>query len=68
MESKEAVAALGALAHETRLAVFRLPIRAGPEGVAAFDQPAATCCYARRQVLLTDGPRRDRMTMNGLIL
>lgn len=31
----EAVAALAALAQETRLAVFRLLVRAGPEGVTA---------------------------------
>jgi DNA-binding transcriptional ArsR family regulator len=35
MEMTEAVAALGALAQETRLAVFRLLVEAGPEGVPA---------------------------------
>ena len=35
MEIKSAVAALAALAQETRLAVFRLLIEAGPEGLAA---------------------------------
>ena len=34
MESKLAVTALGALAHETRLEVFRLLVRAGNEGLA----------------------------------
>lgn len=33
--SLEAVAALGALAHEQRLAIFRLLVQAGPEGMAA---------------------------------
>lgn len=33
--SPDAVAALGALAHEQRLAIFRLLIQAGPEGVSA---------------------------------
>lgn len=33
MESKNAVRALGALAHETRLAVYRLLVQAGPEGL-----------------------------------
>ena len=37
MEVNEAVAALGALAQESRLAVFRLLVRRGPEGVAAGD-------------------------------
>ncbi|MBS1140468.1 MAG: transcriptional regulator, ArsR family [Proteobacteria bacterium] len=34
MESKLAVAALGALAHETRLEIFRLLVRAGGEGLS----------------------------------
>lgn len=37
MESKTAVAALSALAHEGRLAAFRLLVQAGPEGLAAGD-------------------------------
>lgn len=35
MDSSAAVAALAALAQESRLAVFRLLVRAGPEGMAA---------------------------------
>ena len=35
MESKSAVEALAALAQETRLAIFRLLVEAGPDGVAA---------------------------------
>jgi len=35
MEIKAAVLALGALAQETRLSIFRLLVEAGPEGVAA---------------------------------
>lgn len=35
MESTHAVNALGALAHESRLALVRTLIQAGPEGVAA---------------------------------
>ena len=35
MEGKLAVAALGALAHEGRLAVFRMLVQAGTDGVAA---------------------------------
>lgn len=37
MESKTAVAALGALAQDSRLQVYRLLVQAGPEGVAASD-------------------------------
>lgn len=35
MESKDAVAALSALAHEGRLSIFRLLVQAGEGGVAA---------------------------------
>jgi ArsR family transcriptional regulator, arsenate/arsenite/antimonite-responsive transcriptional repressor len=35
MESPHAVGALGALAHETRLALFRLLVQKGPEGLSA---------------------------------
>jgi ArsR family transcriptional regulator len=35
MENKDVIAALAALAQESRLAVFRLLVQAGPEGVAA---------------------------------
>jgi DNA-binding transcriptional ArsR family regulator len=35
MESKHAIASLGALANETRLSIFRLLVQAGPPGVAA---------------------------------
>ena len=35
MESSEALAALGSLAQEHRLALFRMLVQAGPEGMAA---------------------------------
>jgi DNA-binding transcriptional ArsR family regulator len=35
MESKAAIDALSALAHEGRLAIFRRLVKAGPEGLAA---------------------------------
>ena len=35
METKDAVAALGALAQENRLEVFRLLVQAGPDGLPA---------------------------------
>ena len=37
MESTAAVRALGALAQDSRLAVFRLLVQAGPDGMAASD-------------------------------
>jgi ArsR family transcriptional regulator len=37
MESKTAVGALSALAHQGRLDVFRLLVKAGPDGLAAGD-------------------------------
>ena len=42
MESPSAVAALSALAHPGRLEIFRLLVRAGPEGVAAGEIARAT--------------------------
>lgn len=35
METKEVLAALSALAQESRLAIFRLLVQAGPDGLAA---------------------------------
>ncbi len=35
MKATEAIAALGALAHETRLAVFRMLVERGPDGLPA---------------------------------
>ena len=35
IDSKAVIAALGALAHETRLGIFRLLVERGPEGLAA---------------------------------
>ena len=42
MESPSAVAALSALAHPGRLEIFRLLVRAGPDGVAAGEIARAT--------------------------
>jgi len=35
MEAHQAVAALGALAHDTRLAVYRMLVQRGPDGLSA---------------------------------
>jgi len=35
METTQAVAALAALAHQSRLSIFRLLVEAGPDGMAA---------------------------------
>ena len=37
MKKKTAIDALGSLAHEVRLDIFRLLVRAGPDGMAAGD-------------------------------
>ena len=42
METTSAVAALSALAHEGRLAIFRLLVKAGESGMAAGDISRAT--------------------------
>ena len=56
MEQSEAVDALGALAHETRIDVFRLLVRAGPGGLAAgvvgeaLDIPAPTLSFHLKEL------------------
>ena len=51
METKQAVQALSALAQDTRLAIFRLLVQAGPQGMAAgrigekLDLPPATLSF-----------------------
>ena len=56
METKSAVAALAALAQETRLSIFRLLIAAGPEGVPAgaigerLVVPAATLSFHLKEL------------------
>jgi len=56
MEKQDALGALAALAHETRLDVFRLLVRAGPEGVpagevgAALDLPSATLSFHLKEL------------------
>jgi ArsR family transcriptional regulator len=56
MEKQDALAVLGALAHETRLDVFRLLVRAGGEGLAAgaladaLDVPAATLSFHLKEL------------------
>ena len=56
MELKEAVAALGALAQETRLSIFRLLVEAGPEGVPAgrlaesLEVPPATLSFHLKEL------------------
>jgi ArsR family transcriptional regulator, arsenate/arsenite/antimonite-responsive transcriptional repressor len=56
MEIKEAVSALGALAQETRLAVFRLLVEAGRDGLAAgrigetLEVPGATLSFHLKEL------------------
>lgn len=56
MEIQNAVAALAALAQKTRLEVFRLLVRAGPEGLAAgeiaeaLDVPPATLSFHLKEL------------------
>lgn len=56
METKSAVTALAALAQETRLAVFRLLIEAGPEGMPAgevgqkLEVPSATLSFHLKEL------------------
>jgi DNA-binding transcriptional ArsR family regulator len=56
METRMAVQALGALAQETRLAIYRLLVAAGPSGMAAgaiagrLDLPPATLSFHLKEL------------------
>ena len=56
MKQKEALAALAALAHGTRLEAFRQLVRAGPDGrvagelSSALDVPAATLSFHLKEL------------------
>lgn len=56
METKQAITALGALAQETRLDIFRLLVRRGPDGLAAgviaesLGVPSATLSFHLAQL------------------
>lgn len=57
MEGRQAIAALGALAHETRLAVFRLLVQRGPDGLSAgtiaqaLDMPPSSLTFHLQQLM-----------------
>lgn len=57
METKDAVAALGAMAQETRLTALRLLVQAGPDGLPAgeiarrLEVPAPTLSFHLRALL-----------------
>lgn len=56
MKTKDALPALSALAHETRLAVFRRLVKAGPDGIpagalgAALDVAAPTLSFHLKEL------------------
>lgn len=65
MESTDAIRSLSALAQDSRLAVFRLLVRAGPAGMAAGDiaraaQSPANTLSAQLALLTTAGLLRQR--------
>ena len=57
MKTSEVLAGLGSLAQETRLALFRLLVRRGPEGLSAgeiaqnLDVPASSLSFHLHQLL-----------------
>ncbi|KPK15454.1 MAG: ArsR family transcriptional regulator [Betaproteobacteria bacterium SG8_41] len=72
METKAAAGALGALSQETRLAIFRLLVRAGPDGLPAgkvateLDVPPATLSFHLTQLArasLVRSRRRGRFVI-----
>jgi DNA-binding transcriptional ArsR family regulator len=75
MEDKQAVAALSALAQDSRLRVFRLLVRSGPDGLAAgeiseeLSIPPATLSFHLMhltQAGLTESKRRGRSILYAL--
>ena len=67
MEQSEAVGALAALAHQTRIAAFRLLVRAGPTGLTAgaisdaLDLPAPTLSFHLKELRRAGLVRSDRV-------
>lgn len=57
MDSKQAVAALGAIAHDHRLAIYRLLVQRGSDGLAAgeiagkLDMPPSSLTFHLQQML-----------------
>ena len=70
METPEAVTALSALAQETRLEIFRMLVKAGPEGVAAgvladlLGVPAPTLSFHLKELLQAGVVGRERRGRN----
>ncbi len=56
MDAKQVIAALGALAHDTRLAVFRMLVQRGPDGLSAgtiaeaLDMPPSSLTFHLQQL------------------
>ena len=70
METKEAVTSLAALAPETRLEIFRMLVKAGPEGLAAgvladlLGVPAPTLSFHLKELLQAGVVGRERRGRN----
>lgn len=60
MENKDAISALAALAQESRLAVYRLLVQAGPKGLAAsriaeqLDIPPSSLSFHLKELMHAD--------------
>jgi DNA-binding transcriptional ArsR family regulator len=72
MQTNDVIRALGALAQETRLAIFRLLVRQGPEGLSAgeigerLSVPATTLSFHFQQ-LMNAGLLEQRRESRSLI-
>jgi ArsR family transcriptional regulator, arsenate/arsenite/antimonite-responsive transcriptional repressor len=75
MNTREAIAALGALAQETRLAIFRLLVERGPEGLPAgaiaeaLELPASSLSFHLAQLAhagLVSQRRQSRSLIYGI--
>jgi len=67
MEKQNAIAALAALAQETRLDIFRLLVKAGPEGLVvgqvaeSLDLPSATLSFHLKELTSAGLLRYERV-------
>jgi DNA-binding transcriptional ArsR family regulator len=67
LDAKQVVAALGAIAHDHRLAVYRLLVQGGPEGISAgeiaerLEMPPSSLTFHLQQMLRAGLVRQRRL-------
>ena len=66
MEKLDAIAALGALAHDTRLAIFRLLVEAEPMDCLPVSSLTASVCPRRLSFHVQHAPQPALFTFSGV--